>query len=76
MLDVAAGAGGQTLAAARRVGPAGRVVANDISPAILTYAAKAAAEQGLTNVETSPVDAEQLGGLPARASTRPSRGWG
>src|SRR3954465_9270729 len=38
VLDVAAGAGGQTLAAARRVGPTGRVLATDISPAILSYA--------------------------------------
>ena len=33
VLDVAAGAGGQTLAAARRVGPTGHVLATDISPA-------------------------------------------
>src|SRR5881409_2107382 len=31
VLDVAAGAGGQTLAAARRAGPGGRVLATDIS---------------------------------------------
>ena len=43
VLDVAAGAGGQTLAAARRVGPAGHVLATDISPAILQYAAAEAA---------------------------------
>jgi SAM-dependent methyltransferase len=43
VLDVAAGAGGQTIAAARRVGTGGRVLATDISPTILTYAAKAAA---------------------------------
>ena len=60
VLDVAAGAGGQTLAAARRVGKDGRVVATDISPTILTYAAKAAAEAGLTNVETLEADGEDL----------------
>ena len=64
VLDVAAGAGGQTLAAARRVGGDGRVVATDISPAILTYAAKSAAEEGLTNVETLEADGEALGALP------------
>lgn len=63
VLDVAAGAGGQTVAAARRAGPAGRVVATDISPAILTYAAKQAADAGLTNVETVEADGEQLGDL-------------
>ncbi|HVW31040.1 MAG TPA: class I SAM-dependent methyltransferase [Acidimicrobiia bacterium] len=64
VLDVAAGAGGQTLAAARRVGPTGSVVATDISPTILTYAAKAAAEAGLTNVETLEADGEVLDSLP------------
>ncbi|MDQ3643041.1 MAG: class I SAM-dependent methyltransferase [Actinomycetota bacterium] len=63
VLDIAAGAGGQTLAAARRAGPQGRVVATDISPTILTYAAKQAAEEGLTNVETVEADGEQLGDL-------------
>ncbi len=65
VLDVAAGAGGQTLAAARRVGPTGHVVATDISPSILTYAAKAAAEAGLTNVETVEADGERLEEFPA-----------
>lgn len=63
VLDVAAGAGGQTLAAARRAGATGRVVATDISPTILTFAAKQAAEAGLTNVETVEADGEQLGAL-------------
>jgi SAM-dependent methyltransferase len=60
VLDVAAGAGGQTILAARRVGPGGRVLATDISPTILSYAAKAAAEAGLGNVETLEVDGESL----------------
>jgi SAM-dependent methyltransferase len=60
VLDVAAGAGGQTLAAARRVGPSGHVLATDISPAILRYAAKAASEAGLTTVETRELDGEHL----------------
>jgi SAM-dependent methyltransferase len=64
VLDVAAGAGGQTIAAARRTGPTGRVVATDLSPTILTYAAKAAAEAGLTNVETLEVDGEALASVP------------
>jgi SAM-dependent methyltransferase len=65
VLDVAAGAGGQTLAAARRAGSKGRVVATDISPTILTYAAKSAAEAGLTNVETREADGEALETVPA-----------
>ena len=65
VLDVAAGAGGQTIAAARRAGSTGQVVATDISPTILTYAAKAAAEEGLTNVDTLEADGERLDTLPA-----------
>jgi len=65
VLDVAAGAGGQTLAAARRTGPTGSVVATDISPTILTYAAKSAAEAGLTNIETVEADGEALDTLRA-----------
>ena len=53
VLDVAAGAGGQTLVAAGRVGPTGQVLATDIAPAILTYAAHAAAAAGLRNVQTA-----------------------
>jgi SAM-dependent methyltransferase len=60
VLDLAAGAGGQTLAAAQRTGPGGRVVATDISPTILTYAAKTAIEAGLTNVDTVEADGEAL----------------
>jgi ubiquinone/menaquinone biosynthesis C-methylase UbiE len=60
VLDLAAGAGGQTLAAARRVGPDGHVLAVDISPAILEYAAAAAAAAGLGNVSTRELDGERL----------------
>jgi SAM-dependent methyltransferase len=60
VLDVAAGAGGQTLAAARRVGPDGYVLATDISPNILEFAAEAAYEAELSNVETRVLDGERL----------------
>jgi SAM-dependent methyltransferase len=60
VLDVAAGAGGQSLAAARRVGPDGHVLATDISPAILEFAAKTAVEGGLTNLATQELDGERL----------------
>ena len=63
VLDVAAGAGGQTLAAARRVGPAGHVLASDLSPGILQYAAAAARSAGLGNVETRELDGESLTGI-------------
>ncbi|HYC35270.1 MAG TPA: class I SAM-dependent methyltransferase [Usitatibacter sp.] len=58
VLDVAAGAGEQTLVAARRVGPTGRVLATDISPAILAFAREAARRAGLANVETRELDGE------------------
>ncbi len=60
VLDIAAGAGDQTLDLAGRVGPAGRVTATDISPAILTFAATAAAGAGYQNVATHVADAEAL----------------
>ncbi len=60
VLDVAAGAGGQTLAAARRVGADGAVLATDISPAILDHAAQEARRAGLTNVATREMDGEHI----------------
>jgi SAM-dependent methyltransferase len=60
VLDVAAGAGGQTLAAARRAGSDGHVLATDISANILEFAQRSAREAGLDNVETRVVDGEQL----------------
>lgn len=60
VLDVAAGAGEPAITIARRVGPAGRVLATDISSRILEYAAAAAAGAGLANVETRVMDGEHL----------------
>jgi SAM-dependent methyltransferase len=60
VLDIAAGSGGQTLAAARRVGPTGHVLATDISPAILAFAEHNAKAAGLTNVGIHVVDGEEL----------------
>lgn len=67
VLDVAAGAGEQTLAAARRVGPRGHVLATDISPAILEYASNGARQAGLDNVGTRELDGERLTDLEADA---------
>ena len=60
VLDVAAGAGDQTLDVATRVGAAGRVTATDISPHILAFAASAATAAGHRNVETRVADAAAL----------------
>jgi SAM-dependent methyltransferase len=65
VLDLAAGAGGQTIAAARRVGPSGSVLATDISPAILAYAAGVARDAGLSNVDVRELDGEALDHLDA-----------
>jgi len=64
VLDVAAGAGEQTLCAARRVGPGGHVLATDISPTILHYAKVAAERAGLHNVQTRELDGERHDLLP------------
>ncbi len=64
VLDIAAGAGEQTLAAARRAGPSGHVLATDISPAILRHANAAARKAGLSNVETRELDGERHDLLP------------
>jgi SAM-dependent methyltransferase len=60
VLDVAAGAGDQTLQAAERVGPSGYVLATDISSNILQFAAKNAQRAGHRNVETKVIDGETL----------------
>jgi SAM-dependent methyltransferase len=60
VLDVAAGAGEQSLVVAERVGPEGHVLATDLSPAILAYAAADARSRGLTNVATRVMDGEAL----------------
>jgi ubiquinone/menaquinone biosynthesis C-methylase UbiE len=66
VLDVAAGAGEQSLAAARRVGADGHVLATDIAPALLAYADRAAHAAGLGSiVATQEIDGEALTGLPA-----------
>lgn len=60
VLDVAAGSGGQTILAARRVGPSGFVLATDLSPQMLAFAAIELQHAGLTNVETQVMDGENL----------------
>lgn len=67
VLDVAAGAGGQSVSAGRRVGSTGSVLATDLSPAILEHAQRAAASAGLSNVATRELDGEELHRLPAES---------
>jgi ubiquinone/menaquinone biosynthesis C-methylase UbiE len=64
VLDLGAGTGDTTLDAARRVGPAGSVLAVDISQAMLDVLAEEAEKTGLTNITTLAGDAAALD-LPA-----------
>ena len=60
VLDVGCGAGFDTLLAARQVGPAGRVIAVDMTEAMRVKASAAAAAKGLANVEVRAGYAEEL----------------
>ena len=61
VLDIACGSGYPALAAAQAVGPAGHVVATDISHDMIAAAASRARAMGLANVEFMDRDAEALG---------------
>lgn len=61
VIDVAAGAGDQTLAIAERVGGQGHVLATDLSPAIVALARENVMRAGFTHVETRVADGENLG---------------
>ena len=61
VLDIAAGAGDQTLDLAERVGPSGAVVATDLSPAIVALARERAQRAGFEHVECHVADGEDLG---------------
>lgn len=60
VLDIASGAGHQTLQAARRVGSSGVVVASDISATMLDNVQRNALAAGLSNVTTIESAAENL----------------
>ena len=60
VLDVAAGAGDQTLDIAERVGPGGSVLATDLSATILEFAKENAGRAGHRNIETMAADGESL----------------
>jgi len=60
VLDVACGAGNQTIQTARRVGPAGSVVASDISGTMLQHVRQSAAKAGMHNIDTLECAADEL----------------
>lgn len=61
VLDIAAGAGEQTLTIGSLVGPGGHVLATDLSPAIVALARENVRAAGFDNVETRVADGEALG---------------
>lgn len=60
VLDIAAGAGEQSITAAKKVGPSGYVLATDLSSNILEFAKQMAQQAGLKNIETKVMDGENL----------------
>jgi SAM-dependent methyltransferase len=60
VVDVGSGGGIDSLVAARMVGPTGKVVGVDMTPAMLERARAAAAESGLENVEFREAYMEEL----------------
>jgi ubiquinone/menaquinone biosynthesis C-methylase UbiE len=60
VLDIAAGAGEQSITTAKKVGTSGYVLATDISSNILEYAKQMAQQAGLNNIETKVMDGENL----------------
>ena len=67
VLDVAAGAGEQTMTAAERVGADGHVLATDISAGILEFAGALARDNGHDHVATRVLDGESLHELEAKS---------
>jgi len=61
VLDVASGTGVVARAAARRTGAEGRVVATDISPAMIEFCASHPAEPAAAPIETAVASATELG---------------
>ena len=60
VLDVAAGAGDQSLDIAARIGPSGHLLITDLSAAILALAGHKLLSAGYLNVETMQADAQDL----------------
>ncbi|MGV6852854.1 MAG: class I SAM-dependent methyltransferase, partial [bacterium] len=63
VLDVAAGAGEQSITAAKRVGVDGAVLATDLSAKILEFAQASASREGISNLLTKRIDGEHLSEL-------------
>lgn len=60
VIDIAAGDGGQSVAAAQRVGSSGEVLATDIAPEFVKLANAVASKMGLIQLRAEVMDAESL----------------
>jgi ubiquinone/menaquinone biosynthesis C-methylase UbiE len=60
VLDLASGTGEPSLSIARRVAPVGRVIATDLSPAMLAVLRENATNEDVTNIDTKVEDAHEL----------------
>lgn len=60
VLDIAAGAGEQSITTAKMVGAGGYVLATDISSNILEFAKQMAQQAGMNNIEIKVMDGENL----------------
>lgn len=60
VLDIAAGAGEQSITTAKKVGAGGYVLATDISSNILEFAKQMAQQAGMNNIEIKVMDGENL----------------
>jgi len=60
VLDIGSGGGMDAFLAAQRVGPTGKVIGVDMTPAMLERATRTAAQSGIQNVEFRRGQAEQL----------------
>ena len=67
VLDLACGLGDTSFAAARRVGPAGRVVGIDLAPRMIALAEERARRDNVTTVGFRELDAENLSTWPEAA---------
>jgi SAM-dependent methyltransferase len=74
VLDIGCGAGFDSLIAAQQVGPSGRVIAVDMTPAMLEKAERSAREAGLQNIDFRHGLAESLPAADARIDVIISNG--
>jgi 2-polyprenyl-3-methyl-5-hydroxy-6-metoxy-1,4-benzoquinol methylase len=75
VLDIGCGAGFDSLIAAMQVGPAGSVVAVDMTPVMLEKAAASARQSGLAHIDFREGYAESLPASDASVDVVISNGW-